>query len=430
MAEHTVNIDVIDLTVTELNPVNIAVINQPNPVTGYSANAKEVKDLIQIPRYTVFESGTSNVINGRNYFDYFPEEGGGGGGGGVTPEQVQAMIAASIDTAISESSDNAIANSTITNFVNSSIETATATFRGTYNTQEALDAAVGNKNDYAFLRTTDTAGNTIYKRYKYTEIEDSHPLPEGYTRITYLKSNGNQAIDTGINVSSKTKISFKADSITADAWYTIFGTNGYVADKGTNCYFRLEVANNGEYITADLGFFKRYEDIDNSIPLEFEYDYPKLIINGDLDTVSASDEFTFTTPETTLAVFANHDDGNFTGNCKCTLFSFYMENENGDSICELVPCRNSNDEVGMYDLVNERFLGNVGTGAFTGGPAASGIWEFEYALNNSSFTAEQWAAINSGVKSSDVSQIGTNTSNITTLQTEVGYANNALEEVL
>lgn len=79
MADHTINIDVYDLTVPELNPINIAIINLPNPVKGYSANAEEVKDLIQIPRYTVFESGTSNVINGRNYFDYFPEEGGGGG---------------------------------------------------------------------------------------------------------------------------------------------------------------------------------------------------------------------------------------------------------------------------------------------------------------------------------------------------------------
>lgn len=82
MADHTISIDVYDISVPELNPINIAIINLPNPVIGYSANAKEVKDLIQIPKYTVYESGTSNVINGRNYYDYFPEEGGGGGGSG------------------------------------------------------------------------------------------------------------------------------------------------------------------------------------------------------------------------------------------------------------------------------------------------------------------------------------------------------------
>lgn len=43
-------------------------------------------------------------------------------------------------------------------------------------------------------------------------------------------------------------------------------------------------------------------------------------------------------------------------------------------------------------------------------------WVFEYALNNSSFTANQWAAINSGITSTAVRQISTNAGNITSLQ--------------
>ena len=43
-------------------------------------------------------------------------------------------------------------------------------------------------------------------------------------------------------------------------------------------------------------------------------------------------------------------------------------------------------------------------------------WVYEYTLNNSSFTSDQWAAINSGITSSLVTQIGTNQSNITSLQ--------------
>lgn len=53
-------------------------------------------------------------------------------------------------------------------FVNSSIETATATFRGTYTTLEALQAVTGDLNDYAFYNHTDAAGNTVFDRYKYT----------------------------------------------------------------------------------------------------------------------------------------------------------------------------------------------------------------------------------------------------------------------
>ena len=47
------------------------------------------------------------------------------------------------------------------------------------------------------------------------------------------------------------------------------------------------------------------------------------------------------------------------------------------------------------------------------------VWEYEYTLNNSGFTSAQWAAINSGITSGLVTQIGTNTNDIISLQTSV-----------
>lgn len=81
---HTILIDVIDKSIPIGNDREIAVIHQPNPCHGYAATAKEIRDLIQMPIYFIYESGTSNIINGRNFYTYFPEEqpGGGGGGGG------------------------------------------------------------------------------------------------------------------------------------------------------------------------------------------------------------------------------------------------------------------------------------------------------------------------------------------------------------
>lgn len=54
-------------------------------------------------------------------------------------------------------------------FVNSSIGTATADFRGTYNSLQELEQVTANANDYAFVIATDAAGNTVYKRYKWVE---------------------------------------------------------------------------------------------------------------------------------------------------------------------------------------------------------------------------------------------------------------------
>ncbi len=64
------------------------------------------------------------------------------------------------------SSSNQLADK---NFVNSSIATNTANFIGTFSSVAELEAYSGQKddNDYAFVISTDAAGNTVYNRYKW-----------------------------------------------------------------------------------------------------------------------------------------------------------------------------------------------------------------------------------------------------------------------
>ncbi len=66
------------------------------------------------------------------------------------------------------SSENKLADK---DFVNSSIATSTATFRGTFETLEALKATTADKNDYAFWVHKDEDGNTCYDKYTYTGTE-------------------------------------------------------------------------------------------------------------------------------------------------------------------------------------------------------------------------------------------------------------------
>ena len=59
------------------------------------------------------------------------------------------------------------------NFVNSSITSNTANFLGTYSTLTEIEAIPNpTNNDYAFLETTDQAGNTLYDRYKYNATDN------------------------------------------------------------------------------------------------------------------------------------------------------------------------------------------------------------------------------------------------------------------
>lgn len=56
-------------------------------------------------------------------------------------------------------------------FVNSTVGTNTANFIGTFNSLADLEAYSGTvtNNDYAFVIATNSSGNTVYKRYKYTD---------------------------------------------------------------------------------------------------------------------------------------------------------------------------------------------------------------------------------------------------------------------
>ena len=77
-------------------------------------------------------------------------------------EDIQALIPSEA------TSSNQLADK---DFVNSSIATSTATFKGTFSSTSQLPTTGVDENDYAFVTSTDTAGNTLYNRYKYTDGE-------------------------------------------------------------------------------------------------------------------------------------------------------------------------------------------------------------------------------------------------------------------
>ena len=82
---------------------------------------------------------------------------------------------------------------------------------------------------------------------------------------------------------------------------------------------------------------------------------------------------------------------------------------------DLVPCvRDSDGSIGVYDL-NGTINPDTGTPFYGGATNWTALstdnWVYEYTLNNSSFTAAQWAAINSGV----TSQTNTDVTNIKAL---------------
>ena len=99
------------------------------------------------------------------------------------------------------------------NFVNSSIATSTATFRGTYDTLEELEAVTADDNDYGFVVSVDAVGNTLYARYKYTTATD----PASWVFEYYL-NNSSFTADQWAAINS---------GVTKAGWDNVHSTNGY-----------------------------------------------------------------------------------------------------------------------------------------------------------------------------------------------------------
>lgn len=109
-------------------------------------------------------------------------------------EIIEAVIPAAA------SSSNQLADK---DFVNSSINTNTATFRGTYNSLADLQQVTATNNDYAFVIETDSLGNEYYDRYKYN---GSQWLFEYKVESTPFTSAQWAAIQSGITSALVTKL--------------------------------------------------------------------------------------------------------------------------------------------------------------------------------------------------------------------------------
>lgn len=286
------------------------------------------------------------------------------------------------------SADNQLADK---DFVNSSISTATATFRGTFTNLAELQATDGDLNDYAFYSHTDTAGNTIYDRYKYTGLPETR-VPDGYIeRLTLNKTGGGASqayINTGVKIAS------------TDSIYAVINvqTNNYA---GSSIFGAMDNDGNFVNLSKTVGAGTNYEFRSNSGATNgiFKGSYVFEYSNG---TVYKNSVFilklAIPSVDADLYLFGNNNNGTYVnGQDYLNIGNFVVIALDGHKKCDLVPCTRTRDNVNSYyDLVSKQFLAPIdGTLKYT--PVSTDKWTFEYSLNNSSFTADQWAAINSGL---------------------------------
>jgi hypothetical protein len=308
-----------------------------------------------------------------------------------------------------------------------------ATFKGIFTSQEALDAAAADENDVAILQTTDANGNVFYAINTYKEVEPAGNLPEGYTQLLYIQSNGTQYIDTGVNLSSSRGFYMKFMPLALENNTAFFGLHGF-DNRHYSVNYKLEISNYDMYF--------RYLDqfrVDIAINEISEVDFkPRILsVNGTATTVTDEGEWYFSGTNT-AALFAYKDDASFNGKSSMRLYECKMyDSDNTTLLRHFIPVRNSNNEVGLYDLVEGRFYGNEGTGSFTAGPSADGYWTANYVVMHSadgkqdvidsshklsSDLVDDTAKTHKFATQEQLEQINTNKNNISTIGTNVAIA--------
>lgn len=194
-------------------------------------------------------------------------------------------------------------------------------------------------------------------------------LPEGYERVEYIESHGEEYIDSGIQVTNNTEyyIDWICKSTGSNYIYAsrvgsegIYGVSGSSSGQtigfsfsGVSKYFTTRRENNREYILSA----KSKNGTATAELLD--------VVLGISEEVSFS--YVYSVPNANVFLFGNNISQKSANAIKRAKLIV-----NDVLVRDFIPCKHNN-EYGLYDLVSKQFFTNQGTGAFTGGPVVSDL---------------------------------------------------------
>ena len=188
-------------------------------------------------------------------------------------------------------------------------------------------------------------------------------LPSGYTQVDYIESSGTQYINTGIYSKSSVEIDcdFKSTDTSATRNYLFGAYNSNINRMQFSYSSEAFYGYGNNYITDNLTVDnnKHNFNLKNGI---FKID------NNQIKEITSND---FESPNSYVFLLAVNNAGTATFYSYIKLYKCKIYNNN-NLVRDFIPCyRNSDNEVGLYDLVNDIFYANAGTGSFTYGPTAT-----------------------------------------------------------
>ncbi|MCI8443833.1 MAG: hypothetical protein HFJ37_01435 [Clostridia bacterium] len=189
-------------------------------------------------------------------------------------------------------------------------------------------------------------------------------LPSQYQQVEYIASTGTQYIDTKIPMSSINRINTKIQ-------FTSFVSNEHqgICGRYTSNHSSFQILYNAQDEKISTIWLNQKLSIPKDLEIhEIELSNSKIRIDENSKQIDEN----LVTAMDSLYIFARRQD-NSGDQIQQQQYSFIKMYEfdiytNSKLAQRLIPCyRKSDNEVGMYDIINRRFYTNQGTGTFEKG---------------------------------------------------------------
>lgn len=204
-----------------------------------------------------------------------------------------------------------------------------------------------------------------YERLKIERtVTPSSRLPDGYTEVQYIQSNGAQYINTGFNPKSTSRVVMEFEFL-KNATASPFMSRDISNDTNMFGVFNINGRLRSDFNTTKVSFSTGLSPLQKLI-----YDRNKNVCTIGTETITNANG-TFSAPRP-LFLFASDDSGTARFFTTGKFYSCQIY-DSETLIRDFVPCIAPTEAVGLYDLVDGKFYGNAGTGSFTAGPVVT--WE-------------------------------------------------------
>ena len=224
----------------------------------------------------------------------------------------------------------------------------------------------------------------LKKQYMMYAPKKKGRLPSDFQEVEYIESTGTQYIDSGYNINDnkvKIQIKFRITDWNESGFYLGCGyVGGENAFTASTSYLAIGSNTISAFPNQDsmVGVINELEMEANEITKKYSFS----IINGIRGTGSYSGTIK---SNLSMPIFKGTL---YSGCCDCRVYSFRLY-ANDVLQRDFIPCyRKSDNEIGMYDLVNGVFYTNQGSGEFLSGVDIvniDGYKQLDYIAGNNAY---------------------------------------------